>query len=315
MVWLIIFLIILLFLLCGGRKKLEMMTCVKGASTKGASTCPLGAEWDGNPKSIVVPSKKKTLPAVKFRRATAKYSTPQKIPRVIYQTHEKDDIPEAMREAMETILSLNQEYDYKYFNSSERRKFIEEHFGERGKKCYDSLKPGAYQADIFRYCVLYIFGGVYLDAGFIELVSLRKILKPDDTFVSATDRYEGRVGCYNAFICSTPKNPILGRVIDICFGRVEKREYGETPLCITGPLALSEAFEIETKQKVNEGDYGNGTRLLEFVSKKGCVSGKILLDGECIFYTKYPSYRVDAMWYTPSAPYYWDMWMKRDIYN
>ena len=43
------------------------------------------------------------------------------------------------------------------------RDFIAKHFSEEVVYTFDKLKPGAYKADLWRYCVMYITGGIYLD--------------------------------------------------------------------------------------------------------------------------------------------------------
>jgi mannosyltransferase OCH1-like enzyme len=305
--------IVILSILAGILLYCIMFKKGKELFSEDGGVCPMDAHWNGDHDSLEV--KDTSLEdAVKHRSATCNPQELQKIPYIIHQTHEKDKIPVSMREAMETILSVNQEYEYRYYNSEDRRNFIRENFGDRGIKAYDKLLPGAYKADLFRYCVLYVSGGVYLDSGFVELVPLRKIILPDEQFLSATDRYEGRVGIYNAFMCVVPQSPILREVINICFTRIENEDYGETPLSTTGPLALAEAFEHVTGKKVTEGKIAPGVRLLRFHSTKGCISGTIWDNEDAVFYTKYPNYRTDAKWYTPDAPYYWNMWVSRKVF-
>lgn len=54
-------------------------------------------------------------------------------------------------------------------------------------KVYDTLKPNAYKADVFRYTAIYHYGGCYMDAGSISVRPLAQMLKPTDQFVSSDD--------------------------------------------------------------------------------------------------------------------------------
>ena len=54
-------------------------------------------------------------------------------------------------------------YDYRFYLDSDIEAFLTTHFPPQVKEAYDALIPGAFKADLFRYCVLFIYGGVYAD--------------------------------------------------------------------------------------------------------------------------------------------------------
>ena len=64
----------------------------------------------------------------------------------------------------DTINKINPLFTHYVFSDNDRRLFIEQHFDTTVLHAYDSLIPGAYKADLWRYCVLYINGGIYLDS-------------------------------------------------------------------------------------------------------------------------------------------------------
>lgn len=53
------------------------------------------------------------------------------------------------------------------------------HFPAEVKEAYDDLIPGAFKADLFRYCVLFIYGGVYADID-VMLTSKLEVAIDDD---------------------------------------------------------------------------------------------------------------------------------------
>jgi mannosyltransferase OCH1-like enzyme len=57
--------------------------------------------------------------------------------------------------------------------------------GERYLRIYDVLLPAAYKADVWRYTVVYKYGGCYMDAGSITVRPLVELLRPEDEFVSS----------------------------------------------------------------------------------------------------------------------------------
>jgi len=98
---------------------------------------------------------------------------------------------------------------------------------------FQMLIPGAYRADLIRYCVLWLYGGWYLDiAG--------RIAKP------FTQRFAGAAlvvthdpdstGWWNGFIGAEPRHPALQRAIRRITMNVRTCYYGDRDLAPTGPM-------------------------------------------------------------------------------
>jgi len=164
----------------------------------------------------------------------------QKIPKKIFQTWETNELHEEMYNSIMTIINLNPEYEYHFFDGNDRRKFIEDNFDEDILRAYDNFIPGAYKADLWRYCVLYKSGGVYLDCKQVHFEPLKEIIKNDIDFAICRDRPVGFL--YNAFIASTPGNKLLNYLINECVVNSRNNYYGLNPLSITGPHMVGSLF-------------------------------------------------------------------------
>ena len=124
---------------------------------------------------------------------------------------------------MLTFVKLNPEYEYRFFDKNQRRSFIKEFFTERILEAYDTLVPGAFQADLFRYCYLFKHGGCYFDLKIICRKPLRNMIKPTDTFLvcmdyessNSIDRQTG-TSLLNSMIMTTRHNPLLYQMIETC---------------------------------------------------------------------------------------------------
>ena len=88
------------------------------------------------------------------------------IPLNLFQTWHTLDLPPKMKENVELLKRQNPEFTHYLYDDKMCRDFIREHFHEDILWAFDKLKPGAYKADLWRYCVLYIHGGIYLDIKF-----------------------------------------------------------------------------------------------------------------------------------------------------
>ena len=144
-------------------------------------------------------------------------------------------LPPKMYDCVHHNLSMNHvgfDCIHYLFNDDECRAFIAREYPSDVLDAYDNLIPTAFKADLWRYCVLYMYGGVYLDIKLLFCggggVSLRSIVERwmsvcdgggggggcgGGLFVLERDAVglwsPGRFGIHNAFIITKPKNPIL----------------------------------------------------------------------------------------------------------
>ena len=74
-----------------------------------------------------------------------------------------------------------------------REPFIEDNFEKDVLDSFDILKPGAYKADLFRYCILYKKGGIWSDLTDDYLVPLDEIINfEEDELFLVDDRPVGK---------------------------------------------------------------------------------------------------------------------------
>ena len=84
------------------------------------------------------------------------------IPLDIYQTWFTKELPPKMRERVELLKAQNPRFNHHLFDDNDCREFIKTHFKPDVLDAYDKLIPGAYKADLWRLCVLFINGGIYM---------------------------------------------------------------------------------------------------------------------------------------------------------
>ena len=168
------------------------------------------------------------------------------IPHIIIQTgKEKSDINEHSLQWQKQ----NREFKYIFFDDKDCRKFIRAHFDKEVVSAFDTLKPGAFKADLFRYCYLYIKGGVYLDLDCSPIVPLSEILAQDIDFISVSER-RNIPGVYQAFIACIPNCKFLLDAIQMIvkncknkyYPKLDKKNKWNSILSISGPVLLCNAM-------------------------------------------------------------------------
>jgi len=178
-----------------------------------------------NEKIIYIYTKIKLIPIILYE---------QKIPKIIIQTA-KDDLYKSLLHfnAQKTFLELNPEYEYKFFDDIDCREFIKNNFPEIVLDTFDMLNPGAYKADLFRYCYIYINGGCYFDNKYILRVPLREIIKNEYDNIYCQDRGDDLM--FNSVIISIKNAIEFKNCIDNIIENVKNNFYGSISLEPTGP--------------------------------------------------------------------------------
>lgn len=166
--------------------------------------------------------------------------------------------------------------------------------GIRGvDKAYFNLRPGAFRADVWRLLVLWAEGGVYLDANINLKCSLRSWIDfSKDELVLVQDGGVEK-GYWNAMMAAAPQNRYIEQAIKDIVEHIQKHYYGQNPLSITGPIALSSSFRKQSRFPKDVR-----IQLLWKDRKVMNKTGKIMATkDEKIHYGFNPSKHYDPMWH------------------
>lgn len=167
------------------------------------------------------------------------------IPRQIFQASRTSLMP-CLEKSVSTLRSLNPHWRHTLLiddqgGLQEKERMIRELEGSRAARAFAKIIPGALKADLWRYVIMYHYGGVYADDKLTLLYPLESFLKPGMRALLVFDTPGN--GIYNAFIAIVPKHPLMRMAIDRSIENIEKSHYGENPLEITGPILLGDCFK------------------------------------------------------------------------
>lgn len=142
--------------------------------------------------------------------------------------------------------------EYHCWTLEKATQFVNDNFSESVLEAFHCLKPLAYKADLFKYCVLYAKGGWYIDAGVRALVSpeglFKKDFNPKLVLFRSTGGWDAPWNCSLAFLYAYPKNPVFITAIKMVVENCRNKDYGENPLCPTmSPFGRSLAIHNENK--------------------------------------------------------------------
>lgn len=129
---------------------------------------------------------------------------------------------------------------YNLWTLEAARAFMLTEFGSSLVRALDSLKAYAYKADLARYCILYIKGGLYVDLSVTDVVLFPTGHKD---FIAFRDRNSDNTSwrVANSFFYAKAGCPILEACISQVEHNVKTHHYGRDPLSPTGPTLFGRA--------------------------------------------------------------------------
>ena len=242
-----------------------------------------------------------------------KNSSLSTIPKIIIRTGvlEQYDLSDYVK-ALHRTEPMNSAWSTKYFSDKQCREFIKANFEPAVLAAYDTLIPGAYKADLFRYCAVYILGGLYIDF-------TGSFVAPIETFVGCHDElvlchdfsHGGFLMLYNAVFAASPRHVFLRMCIDRVVQNVQNKFYGLNPLHPTGPMMFREVYDEFTTA------YPNAPHRLQLVHahKPNHISFSTDQLDKLVLYTKAPTERQHRVSLGGTAVYYANSWHKRQAYR
>jgi mannosyltransferase OCH1-like enzyme len=151
--------------------------------------------------------------------------------------HDKT-LPPKMQENVETLKKINPEFDVIVYDGEAAYEYIKNNFPGDVLKAYDILIPISFKSDLFRFCVVYKEGGVYLDIKFepIDGFKLLNLVKYREVWATECENIVN-----TGIFMSVPKNRILKCAIDMIKYNALNRIMGAYASSITGPWLLTDA--------------------------------------------------------------------------
>ena len=141
-----------------------------------------------------------------------------------------------MRSNLEKWIKKNDDYKFVFFDDIEQLNWMKHNCSEYWP-AWDDMQLPAARADLFRYCILFMNGGVWSDVDIEVIQPLHTFITSAELVVVHDGGMSGDQFLYNAFLATVPKHPVLKRAMDIIMEHYQTRlEKGA--VFVTGPHVL-----------------------------------------------------------------------------
>ena len=166
------------------------------------------------------------------------------IPLHLYTCWHTKHLPHLMKSNYEYLIKSNPKITFHLYDENDCREFIQDNFDSDVLEAYDKLIPCSYKSDLWRYCILYKNGGIYMDIKYRCVNGFKFIdLTEKEYFVRDYNINE----TYTALIVSLAGNQILYNCIRQIVENVQNKYYGNGCLDPTGPGLLAKNFTQEER--------------------------------------------------------------------
>lgn len=171
------------------------------------------------------------------------------VPKFIFQTHKSKEYILSKPKVVRCLLSWKKHTEYKRFFYTDQMcdTFMKKHFQGRVYDAYIKLPISVMKADLWRYCILYTYGGIYADTDTICKANPRLFLNSSLLTVAP----ENKTHLCQWVFSALPSSPILKCIIDLSVERIltQKRIHGEHIIhYLTGPGVFTDGIEKYLQQ-------------------------------------------------------------------
>jgi hypothetical protein len=240
------------------------------------------------------------------------HSNPRNL--TVMQTNSSTQMTMNRFNSISTLLVNSPEFPYQFFDDTNVMKFVADNYTNIVYDAINNLNPGAYVGDVFRYCYLYLNGGVYMDCKKVVYIPLSNYIdnfadlhmssKITDIFVK--DRLKNY--SYNAIMVCDKFSKVMKITLVYSIYKIIKNSYDKDPLSVTGPGCLGDAI-----------DYMYGDRYPYYYFNKVPVIGYDWLSfvedtmGHRVIKNTYFGYYDEGAYRTTG--HYHNLWHQHNIYK
>lgn len=231
------------------------------------------------------------------------------IPKIIWQTYKDpyDQLSKYMLDAMQTWKDKNPEYEHRYMDDAQAADFVLQEFGQEWYDIFINVPVGVMRGDLWRYMIIYKYGGVYADLD-TECWEPISVWMQDDKEMIVCPENEVHY-CQWTF-AAAPGHPVIKSVLDHIKEGFSNPDYTQQHFVhlYTGPAAWTDGISKALNLRVNNliDDYlllnnsenaklykfhcygGEQWRIFHFMSVKHLYGSQVWKDGNYVQWIEDP---------------------------
>ena len=138
------------------------------------------------------------------------------IPKIIHQTYKSNNLPSLFKTCKNKIIELHPDFEYRFYTDHDMYTFINNKFPQY-YSAFNKLPRTIMKIDMFRYFLMYEYGGLYTDMDYLMFKSFN-LLHHNIVLPANREDNTGIPTCLgNCIFASRPNHPFWKLLIDSLF--------------------------------------------------------------------------------------------------
>lgn len=179
---------------------------------------------------------------------TGEYLIPREI-NFMWLSKTTNEMPNKHDKHIKTFKQYNPDYHIKFWNLDNTRDTIKEHLPEFYESFMEA-QPWISKCDFARFCIIYIYGGIYSDLDFYCNRNLDSLIINKDHIFAYEPIQHGKDYLYNGFFAAAPKSEFIYGWLETMAARITSLH---DVLFKTGPIGLGVYYNsLQNRPQITE---------------------------------------------------------------
>tara|TARA_B110000003_G_scaffold237720_1_gene242975 strand:- start:197 stop:868 length:672 start_codon:yes stop_codon:yes gene_type:complete len=138
------------------------------------------------------------------------------IPKIIHQTYKNHNLPETYKMCQTEIKRLHPDFEYRFYTDEDMERLMKTEFPEYYDK-FNELPRMIMKIDMFRYFLMYKYGGLYTDMDYLMLNPFDLLNEKVVIPCNREDEKGNHICLGNCIFASQPNHPYWKSLMDTLF--------------------------------------------------------------------------------------------------
>ena len=177
------------------------------------------------------------------------------IPKIIHQTYKDYNLPNVYQKCQQKIKELHPDFEYRFYTDDDMKHIMKSEFPDYYELFY-KLPRKIMQIDMFRYFLMFKYGGLYVDLDYLMLHKFDILDYPAVIPCSREDENGNIKRLGNCIFASRPNHPFWKHLIDTLFTfERHNRDYRNDIEVDDGPYGTGPEFVFRMWQQFPDNIY------------------------------------------------------------
>tara|TARA_B100000886_G_C20421972_1_gene492052 strand:+ start:1234 stop:1947 length:714 start_codon:yes stop_codon:yes gene_type:complete len=159
----------------------------------------------------------------------------------VFQTWKTLDFPYKIEKILNKNKKLNPDFKFHIYTDDQLFDFIKSNYDSEIFNAFEKLKHPVAKADMWRYLVLFKYGGVYLDIDSKFNNAIKTFINDDDEGVISAEKNEGNYVQWALFY--KKGHPILSKTVEYIIANMDSELYKNDIENLTGPKVYARSVK------------------------------------------------------------------------